>query len=238
MSQEQPLGRIHPHGHSGKSVYQLAAAGKEFIGIGFTVCLGLVVAFIGVISLVAGIASGADDFNVLAVVIGIIVLGLREAGLDLGDLWDALTETRHSHVSVAETPVQKDPDAPLPDCDKDLLEDMRQFAARMQYAAKLSKWIEVLAYASFLDQMTVSGPWAPYFQSHHPQRPKESVLAAGVRDDHQTLLNQCRAIQRYALRNISQPELDMIEGLKAAYYPGTGELEYADSTRNGQTVTV
>ena len=237
MSQNYPLGRFHPHGHSGKSVYQLAAAGKAFVGTGYGVFYGLGIAMVGLFFLMVAISSDVESLNILGVIIGIIWIGLKEAGIDLEEVPATLWEIGSDSVP-ATPPVRRDPTAPLPACDEKLLADMRRYAARMQYAAKLEKWIEVFAYACFLEPLTEEGPWAPYFQCHHSQQPAESVLAKGIRDDHKTLLSKCRSIQRYALKHVSQPELAIVEGVKAVYYPETGELEYRDSTRNGQPVTI
>lgn len=237
MSQDYPLGRIHPHGHRGKSVYQLAAAGKAFVGTGFGIFFGLGIALIGVFFLIVAISNGFEEISLLGVIIGIIWIGLKEAGIDLEEIPGALWEIGSESVP-ATPPVRRDPTAPLSACDEKLLADMRRYAARMQYAAKLGKWIEVLAYACFLKPLTEEGPWAPYFQLQHPQRPAESILAKGIRDDHKILIRQCQSIQTYALKHVSQAELAMVEGLRAVYYPETGELEYRDSTRNGQPVTI
>lgn len=211
MSHDYPLGRIHPHGHSGQSVYQLAAANKDLGGsffgpfllwsapiIIFSILLGVFGVWL-IVFLIAG---------VLVLIPLLMMLGARETS----------TERVSPPPQIAESE--------LPQCDRELLQQIRLFRAQFQTAARLEKWCEAYLYICIYEEVLRDSCWTPFLERDHPNRPMDSRIASGQYKGHLGLLRDCETLKRYVIRRISKEELALVDKVRGHYDLSTGKLDH------------
>ena len=210
MPNKYPLGRIHPHGSGGKSVYQQAFQNCQGFSL-FGLLLGGSMLVGGLVLALSGLVYGT-----FAVGAG---LGIAYAGALCAS--DELEKVPIPNTGYEDSGSRNH----FSEADKDFLEELELLASKFEEATNAGEWQKVIGLGLIFKQL-LDHHWAPFIEYGHPDRDADSILALSGSIDRDTMLNRCHYLFTVGIRKLTPEQRAAVDGKQFHYDTGTGELGF------------